>query len=110
MADNLIRVPYKRWLPADGALDYVAAEERDVDGEPSIFQIVVAPTMTVLFDDTGVGGVSYMGEADPGTLTSAPTWRIKRITETGADVAVVWADGDASFDNVWDDRASLTYS
>lgn len=62
------------------------------------------------YDNTGVGGVSYIGEAVPGSITSASVWRIKRMTETGPNVAIVWADGDASFDNIWDNRASLSYS
>ena len=54
--------------------------------------------------------VTYVGLADPGTATADPNWLIKKIITTGADVEIVYADGDANFDNVWDDRASLTYS
>lgn len=53
---------------------------------------------------------SYRGEALPGSATSAAVWRIQLITITGDDVAITWADGNASFDNVWDNRASLSYS
>lgn len=59
-------------------------------------------------DDVG-GTVLYIGEASPGTATSAASWRIKRITFTGDDASTVWADGDENFDNIWDNRASLTY-
>jgi len=54
--------------------------------------------------------LSYVGEASPGTATSAAGWRVKRIDETGGDIVVEWADGDSDFDNVWDNRASLSYS
>jgi len=54
--------------------------------------------------------VSYVGEASPGEDTDVARWRIKRITETGADIVVDWADGNNSFDNVWDNRLSLDYS
>jgi hypothetical protein len=60
-------------------------------------------------DDAG-DGVTYVGEATPGTATSTDAWRIKRITETGPDVSVQWADGDAFFDNIWDDRLTLSYT
>ena len=40
--------------------------------------------------------------------TSNPVWRIKRIS-TSSGVIVEWADGNVNFDNVWDDRASLSY-
>lgn len=57
-------------------------------------------------DDTGT--YLYLGEAVPGTATSAAGWRISRVTN--ADSTIVWADGDGSFDNIWDNRASLSYS
>lgn len=52
------------------------------------------------------GAVLYVGEAQPGTAGSAAAWRIKKIEET----SVKWADGDTLFNNVWDNRVSLTYS
>ena len=57
-----------------------------------------------------VGATTYIGEAIPGTATSAALWRIKRMVETGPDLVITWADGNESFDNVWDNRASLSYS
>ena len=57
-----------------------------------------------------VGTTTYLGYADAGTLTSAASWAIKRIVETGNDASITWADGNTSFDNIWDNRASLTYS
>lgn len=60
------------------------------------------------YDDVG-GGVSYLGEAAPGTPTSAASWRIKRITQVSSDISTKWADGDANYDNIWDNRLSLSY-
>lgn len=57
--------------------------------------------------------VTYLGWAEPGTATSAAEWRVKRITESSegsGDYAMEFADGDSDFDNVWDDRASLSYA
>ena len=56
-----------------------------------------------------VGLTTYLGYAEPGTVTSDTTWAVKRIVETGNDVVITWADGDKSFDNIWDDRLTLTY-
>lgn len=51
----------------------------------------------------------YVGEATFAAPTSSALWRIRKIdTSTGVDVR--WADGNANFDNVWDNRASLSYS
>lgn len=51
---------------------------------------------------------TYIGRASPGSATSADTWQIKRITNASGDID--WADGNIDFDNVWDDRAGLSYS
>lgn len=63
----------------------------------------------VRLDDVG-GGVSYVGEALPGTSTNVAQWRIKRIVEVGADISVTWADGVSAFTKKWDDRLTYTYS
>lgn len=51
---------------------------------------------------------TYIGHAVPATATSAASWRIKRLTNS--DNTTIYADGNANFDNVWDNRASLSYS
>jgi hypothetical protein len=53
--------------------------------------------------------ISYVGESLPGTSTSAASWRVKKIDSTSG-VIVTWADGNTNLDNIWDNRASLTYS
>lgn len=50
----------------------------------------------------------YLAEAAPGTATSAPLWRIAKLTLPSPSLS--WADGDDSFDNVWDDHLTLSYS
>lgn len=57
-----------------------------------------------------VGATTYVGYAIAGTATSAATWAIKRIIETGNDASITWADGDKDYNNIWDNRLSLTYS
>jgi hypothetical protein len=59
--------------------------------------------------DEASATVTYVGEAQPGTATSAPAWRIKKL-DTASGTSVKWADGDTLFNNVWDNRAGLTYS
>lgn len=60
--------------------------------------------------DEATTTVTYVGKATIGVLTSAASWLIFRITTTTTLTTVEWADADSNFDNVWDDRASLTYS
>ena len=53
----------------------------------------------------------YRGEAIVGSLNSSPLWRIRRITiDTDDDITEEWAGGDAQFNNIWDNRLSLSYS
>jgi hypothetical protein len=59
--------------------------------------------------DEASATVTYVGEALPGTATSASAWRIKKL-DTTSGTSIRWADGDTLFNNVWDNRAGLTYS
>lgn len=53
----------------------------------------------------------YRGRALPGTATSAASWRVERISiAADGDVSILFADGNDSYDNIWDNRASLSYS
>lgn len=59
--------------------------------------------------DEASATVSYVGEAEAGSSAASAVWRIKKIDESSGTV-ITWADGSTAFDQVWDDRASLTYS
>ena len=56
------------------------------------------------------GGVTYVGIAPMGSSDAAAVWAIKRITVSGSLTTIRYADGNALFDNVWNDYASLSYS
>lgn len=53
--------------------------------------------------------VTYIGSALAASLTASGVWRIKRLTESGTSVSIEFAVA-GSYDQVWDDRASLSYS
>jgi len=59
--------------------------------------------------DEASATITYVGVAAPGTATSAASWRIKRLDST-AGLIVLYADADTNFDNIWDNRAALTYT
>ena len=64
----------------------------------------------ILYTDSQ-GRPEYMCQAAPGTLSSAASWRIRKITYTGETKEVTtWADGNDKFDNIADNYASLTYT
>ncbi len=53
----------------------------------------------------------YYGEASPGSLESDGVWMIKKVTfASDDDMTELFADGDPNFDNIWDNRAGLSYS
>lgn len=54
--------------------------------------------------------VTYIGDADTGSSVASAVWRIKRLTQSGTILYVEWADGDGQFNNVWNDRTTLSYS
>lgn len=60
--------------------------------------------------DTVSSSLVYIGEAAISVTQAAAFWKIKRITTTGSIVQIEWADGNEDYDNVWNDRASLSYS
>ena len=64
--------------------------------------------LTILIDDTTIP-LTYIGKAAPGTLTSAASWQISKLNATTGTV-MTWADGNCQFDNIYDNRAGLTYA
>ena len=64
----------------------------------------------IKYIDSPNANTTYIGVAKTGTLTSGALWRIKKILTSGYVTTILWADGNTFFDNVWDNRASLSYS
>lgn len=62
-----------------------------------------------LATDSGDANIEYVGKAIPGSATSAAVWQISRIDNT-TGLVLEFADGNSSFDNIWDNRESLSYS
>lgn len=58
------------------------------------------------------GNPIYIGEANPGTGKGSAGWRIRKIIydADGNITDIQYADGDANFDNIWNNRASYSYS
>jgi hypothetical protein len=54
--------------------------------------------------------VIYKAEAAAGVADSAPLWRIRKIVlSVDGDVTETWADGNSSYNKIWDDRLTYTY-
>ena len=62
-------------------------------------------------DHSTDSNTSFVGKANVNSDgdTSRPIWQITKFTETGSAFSKTYADGDIKFDNIWDNRESLTY-
>lgn len=64
-------------------------------------------------DNTAVNNQAlYIGQAAPGTATSASAWKIRKAfyDSNGNFTYWLWAAGSAAATNIWDNRGSLSYS
>lgn len=58
--------------------------------------------------DTASSTISYIGKALVGSATSSPVWKISQLN-SASGVVITYA-GIGSYDQIWDNRASLIYS
>lgn len=98
---------------SDEELQWIPLEKRDaallaVTALAGVTNVSL-PTLATRVDDVG-GGVAYVGKSEPGTATSAAAWQVQRVTETGADIVIEYANGSPAFNAAWDGRASLPYN
>jgi hypothetical protein len=67
----------------------------------------------LITDEQIVGAVTttYIGRAACGVPLAVAKWAITQVIEdTGTGITTKkWANGDAKFDKVWNDRATLDY-
>jgi len=59
--------------------------------------------------DESTPNIVYKGFAGLGISGGSPSWAIQRITSDNDIKSYEWADGNKNFDNVWDDRETLSY-
>lgn len=81
----------------------VFTTQKGIDGAA----LVIDPPMASIVDV--IGADTYICEAPAGTASSAPGWRIQKITVSGGTTSILWANG-GRFDQVADNRASMTFS
>ena len=95
---------------ASGNLTYVETES---DG--SIPVTVVAggsaiPNYATKIDKTSTANAIYIGNAVIGSSGASAVWQIKKLDTSTLALDKTWADGDDDFNNVWNNRTSLSYS
>jgi hypothetical protein len=73
--------------------------------------ITIAAADETIQLDEAAGSITYVGYAPVGTATSAAAWKIKRLDESGSpELIILFADGNSNYDNIWSNRAALSYS
>lgn len=90
----------------------LATEAKQDDIITAIEGIGGATKYVTLIDETTTTDVTYIGKAVPtgsAINTSSSVWQITKIDESSGTV-ITYADGDLLFNNIWDNRASLTYA
>ena len=68
-----------------------------------------SPTEAVIIDDVTTANTVYICKAPIGTLTNTASWQIAKL-DTSSGLIKTWADGNSLFDNIADNRDSLSYS
>lgn len=79
---------------------------RSADGDKSKVAVSLESDSSGLIVDNASSTIIYIGEGTYGALTSEPKWLIKRIDLASG---VVIKSASKTFDQIWDNRASLTY-
>lgn len=70
-----------------------------------------ADNLAMQLDYNGGDNPVYIGLAAPGSLTSEAKWQVRKLTYDGTNPTVIkYANGSSSFNQIYDDRASLTYT
>ena len=76
----------------------------------AVYQDYLDSIPAPIVHDAG-GGVIYTGYTERlGDGTDEAKWLIIRTTTSGGITTPEYAQGKSTFDNVWNDRTSLTYS
>lgn len=89
-----------------------ATEAKQDDIITAIGSIGGSTKYVTRIDDTTTANVTYIGKAVPtgsAIATSSAVWQVTKIDESSGTV-ITYADGGLLFNNIWDNRASLTYA
>ena len=66
----------------------------------------------ILMDYDGSGNLLYVGIAHPRESAADAVWQIRKLSYdvSGNLTSILYANGYKRFDQIWDDRAALSYS
>lgn len=62
-------------------------------------------------DDVSTASVTYVGKAEVGSSAASAVWQIMKMDESGTPATLVTTyAGGGSFNQIWNNRTSLSYS
>ncbi|MCA6515156.1 MAG: hypothetical protein IM577_06110, partial [Chitinophagaceae bacterium] len=79
-----------------------------IGGKNSLHTTQEKKTYKKLIDEPDANTI-FIGLADPGSSASSAVWQIKKIVFSGANISELLANGSDAFDQIWNNRNSLTY-
>lgn len=102
-SNHIDNLEHHSGLRAKKVISYVS------DGSDNAVMQVTGDLAIRYVVDSVTATTFYLGKATPGTATNAASWQIMKVDESAGTV-ITWADGNTDFDNIWDNRQSLTYN
>jgi len=68
--------------------------------------------LSVRLDYDSDGLLIFRGRAASGRLSSEAKWQIQQFSYDSSSllISILWANGSGKFNQIWDNRASLSYS
>jgi hypothetical protein len=78
-------------------------------GKWTVLQDVI---YSVQLDYAGGANLIYFGLAVPGSSVASPVWQIRKLAYDGSNnlLSMLYANGARDFNQVWNNRVSLSYS
>lgn len=97
-------------VPTTRSIPEIEKYEHDATNNAKKVISIGSELYTVRLDPTTTTNITYIGKAVIGSSEAASVWQIKTFDKTASTKKILWEDGDSNFDNVWNDRASGSYS
>ena len=100
------------WIPGQQAILNAGTVTVDLTGTGLAKDSTLTNKFTAQFDYSGGSNLIYFGQAATGSATSSAVWQIRKFTYDGSSnlATMKFANGSISYNSIWDDRASLSYT
>ncbi len=98
------------WITSVGSISGVVGQTTMSASLPVTIASNQTSTPWAIRTDQSTASVQYIGKAVVGTTDASAGWQILRITATSTTNTIEYAGGSGSYTNIWNNRASFSYS